>query len=137
MDESKIIGLEACNEQIVLKSGDEKTFVIEKKDAFLAKLVSNAFENDTSAVECDIPSVKGSILELVVQYLNHHHGVEAIIPEKPLRSKLMIEVCKDKFDAMFIDDISKSRQNLYDLILAANYMDIKCLLHLGCAKGQF
>jgi len=23
---------------------------------------------------------------------------------------------------------------LYDLILAANYMDIKSLLHLGCAK---
>ncbi len=26
------------------------------------------------------------------------------------------------------------RAQLYDLILAANYMDIKSLLHLGCAK---
>jgi len=25
-------------------------------------------------------------------------------------------------------------QDLYDLIMAANYMDIKSLLHLGCAQ---
>ena len=43
-------------------------------------------------------------------------------------------MCKDSWDADFIDKIGKDRQNLYDLILAANYMDIKGLLHLGCAK---
>ncbi len=37
-------------------------------------------------------------------------------------------------DADFIDKIGETRQTLYDLILAANYMDIKSLLHLGCAK---
>jgi hypothetical protein len=37
-------------------------------------------------------------------------------------------------DAEYIDKIGETRQQLYDLILAANYMDIKSLLHLGCAK---
>jgi len=37
-------------------------------------------------------------------------------------------------DAAYIDKIGETRQQLYDLILAANYMDIKSLLHLGCAK---
>ena len=46
----------------------------------------------------------------------------------------MIEVVKDSWDADFIDGIAPNRQALYDLILAANYMDIKSLLHLGCAK---
>ena len=46
----------------------------------------------------------------------------------------MKDVCKDAFDAEFIDRIGENRQALYDLILAANYMDIKGLLHLGCAK---
>ena len=46
----------------------------------------------------------------------------------------MKDVCKDPFDADFIDRIGDNRQALYDLILAANYMDIKALLHLGCAK---
>lgn len=40
-------------------------------------------------------------------------------------------VCRD---ADYIDKIGETRQQLYDLILAANYMDIKSLLHLGCAK---
>jgi len=66
--------------------------------------------------------------------MNHHAGVEPPIVEKPLRSKIMKDVCKDKFDADFIDRIGENRQALYDLILAANYMDIKSLLHLGCAK---
>jgi len=46
----------------------------------------------------------------------------------------MKNVCKDKWDAEFIDNIGINRQQLYDLILAANYMDVKSLLHLGCAK---
>jgi hypothetical protein len=46
----------------------------------------------------------------------------------------MKDVCKDAWDAEFIDRIGENRQMLYDLILAANYMDIKSLLHLGCAK---
>merc|ERR1712115_646851 len=72
--------------------------------------------------------------ELVVEYMDHHKGVEPPIIEKPLRSKVMREVCKDGWDADFIDGIGEDRQKLYDLILAANYMDIKSLLHLGCAK---
>jgi len=39
-----------------------------------------------------------------------------------------------KWDAEFIDKVGENRQLLYDLILAANYLDIKSLLHLGCAK---
>jgi len=66
--------------------------------------------------------------------MNHHKGVEPPIIEKPLRSKVMREVCKDSWDAEYIDAIGEDRQELYDLILAANYMDIKSLLHLGCAK---
>ena len=81
-----------------------------------------------------IPGVLSPILAEVIVYMNHHKGVEPPIVEKPLRSKVMKDVCKDPFDADFIDRIGENRQALYDLILAANYMDIKSLLHLGCAK---
>jgi len=101
---------------------------------FISKLVSQALENDANATEVPIPGAKGAILDLVVQYMTHHAGVEPPIIEKPLRSKLMKDVCKDKWDAEFIDNIGNNRQQLYDLILAANYMDVKSLLHLGCAK---
>ncbi len=87
-----------------------------------------------TAEEVPIPGTKGAILTLVVEYMLHHQGIEPPIVEKPLRSKKMSDVCKDKWDAAFIDTIGEDRQKLYDLILAANYMDIKSLLHLGCAK---
>ena len=61
-------------------------------------------------------------------------GVEPPIIEKPLRSKNMKDVCRDAWDAEYIDKVGDDRQSLYDLILASNYMDIKSLLHLGCAK---
>ena len=81
-----------------------------------------------------MPGVKGEVLAKVVEYMNHHKGIDASIPEKPLRSASMKDVCKDPWDADFIDRTSENRQSFYDLILAANYMDMKGLLHLGCAK---
>ena len=66
--------------------------------------------------------------------MNHHKGTEPPIIPKPLRSKEMKQVCIDAWDATYIDKIGDTRQDLYDVILAANYMDVKSLLHLGCAK---
>lgn len=92
------------------------------------------FRTDETAPEVPIPGVNGDILQLVVNYMKEHKGVEPSIIEKPLRSKVMKEVCPYKWDADYIDQIGDNRQQLYDVILAANYLDIKSLLHLGCAK---
>jgi len=117
-----------------LTSKDKKEFTVERKHAFISTLVKTSLENDDKAEEVPIPGVQGAILELVVNYMKEHKGVEPPIIEKPLRSKVMKDVCPHKWDADYIDKIGDTRQMLYDLILAANYMDIKSLLHLGCAK---
>lgn len=117
-----------------LVSKDKKEFTVERKQAFISTLVKTSLENDDKADEVPIPGVTGAILELVVTYMKEHKGVEPPIIEKPLRSKVMKDVCPHKPDADYIDKIGDNRQQLYDLILAANYMDIKSLLHLGCAK---
>jgi len=119
---------------IKLNSKDGKDFQVDKKYAWVSNLVKTSMEQDTAATEIPMPGVKGDVLSKVVDYMNHHKGTEPPIIEKPLRSKIMKDVCKDVWDAEFIDKIGEDRQKLYDLILAANYMDIKGLLHLGCAK---
>jgi len=97
--------------------------------------VKTSLETDADAAEVPIPGVKGEILAKIVEYVNYHKGVDPGIPDKPLRSKIMKEVCSQHpWDADFIDAIGAQRQLLYDVILGANYMDIKSLLHLGCAK---
>ncbi len=117
-----------------LQSKDGKAFDVDRKNAFISTLVKTGLDTDASATEIPIPGVKSDILEEVIKYMNHHKGIEPAIIEKPLRSKVMKDVCKDAWDAKYIDHIGDNRQQLYDLILAANYMDIKSLLHLGCAK---
>jgi S-phase kinase-associated protein 1 len=134
---TEAVGLDVGNDtgplKLVAKDG-KTSFEVDKKHAFVSNLVKTSLENDTSASSLDIPGVSGPILEKVVEYINHHKGTEPPIIEKPLRSKVLKDVCQDKWDAEYIDKIGENRQNLYDLILAANYMDIKSLLHLGCAK---
>ena len=119
---------------IQLKSKDNKCYQVDIKCASISRLVHSSLENDAEAQEVPILSVEGLVLEKVVTYMNHHKGTEPPIVEKPLRSKDMKIVCADSWDAEFIDNIGENRQLLYDIILAANYMDIKGLLHLGCAK---
>jgi S-phase kinase-associated protein 1 len=132
--EGEGLSLDDVTGNIKLTSKDKKEFDIEKKHAFVSTLIKTTLDTDTSATEVPIPGVNAVILTEVITYMNHHKGVEPPIVEKPLRSKVMKDVCKDPFDADFIDRIGENRQALYDLILAANYMDIKSLLHLGCAK---
>merc|ERR1712039_782135 len=50
----------------------------------------------------------------------------------PFRSIHMAQIVSDKWDATWIDAFDK--KTIFEIILAANYMDIKSLLHLGCAK---
>jgi len=134
--EDMVDGLSLDDEggNIKLTSKDQESIEIEKKFAFISKLVKTSLDTDNQSTEVPIPGVAAEILQLVCDYMNHHRGVEPACIEKPLRSKLMKDVCKDAWDADYIDKIGENRQQLYDVILAANYMDIKSLLHLGCAK---
>jgi len=125
---------EEAGKPLKLTSKDKKEFTIDRKYAFISTLVKTSLENDELSNEVPIPGVTGNILELVFKYMEHHKGTEPPLVEKPLRSKLMKDVVTDKWDAEYIDKLGENRQQLYDLILAANYMDVKSLLHLGCAK---
>lgn len=124
---------EELNEDIQLVSSDGKTYTVPKRAAKISNLVCTTLEQDADAEVVPIPGVSGKTLEKLLEYMNHHEGSEPEIIDKPLRSKVMSEVVKDQWDAEFIDGIT-GMQDLYDVILAANYMDIKGLLHLGCAK---
>jgi S-phase kinase-associated protein 1 len=118
---------------LVSKEGDTKK-TIPYKSAQISGLIKNTIDADNDASSIPLPSVSGPILAKIVDYMIEKKGTEAPIIEKPLRNKDLSQVT-NPYDAKFINDIdNESRQQLYDIILAANYMDIKGLLHLGCAK---
>jgi S-phase kinase-associated protein 1 len=137
-EEQVVAGLDADegSTKIKLKPKDGKEREVDRKYVNISSLCKQALEADSAATELPLPGVPGHILEYIVAYMELHKGEEPQLIPKPLRSKEMSQVCPDPRDADFINAIvdNSGMQNLYDLILAANYMDIKSLLHLGCAK---
>lgn len=117
--------------KLVSKSG--KSYDVKKKHAYISELVKTSF-TDKDATELPLPNVKDETLEKIVEYMNHHKGKLPPEIEKPLKSTVMKEVCVDQWDAEYIDKIAADKALLYDMISSSNYMDIKRLLHLGCAK---
>jgi len=127
-------GLDDDDEVLTLKSGGQepKSFEISKKSAELSKFVTTILEGDADATSIEIRQVPPETLEHVIEYLKHHKGKEPDPLPCPVRSIHMAQIVSDKWDATWIDAFDK--KTIFEIILAANYMDIKSLLHLGCAK---
>lgn len=96
-------------------------------------LTSCCLFTDKEAKEIEVKNATSSTLEYIVNYLEHHNGKVPAEIQKPLRSFEMKKVVEDPWDAEFVDGIKKWKA-LFDIVLAANYMDVQPLLHLGCAK---
>ena len=118
---------------MTLVSADNKsTYEVDAKFATMSKLVCNILDGDSEATRIQVKQVDGDTLKMIVDYLKHHKGVEPAEIAKPIRSVKMEKIVEDPWDAKFINDLPK--RSLFQLILGANYMDCKSLLHLGCAK---
>ena len=94
--------------------------------------MTTILEGDDTATTIEIRQVPAETLKHVVDYLQHHKGKEPDPLPCPVRSIHMKQIVSDKWDADWIDAFDK--KTIFEVILAANYMDIKSLLHLGCAK---
>merc|ERR1719220_1379210 len=135
--DDKVEGLDADddeNTKITLISSGEKQlkFEMERSDAKMCRLGQNILDGDQEAKEIMVKQVEGPILKLIVEYLEHHKGKEPEEIAKPIRSVKMEKIVGDPWDATFIN--KQAKKTLFQLILGANYMDCKALLHLGCAK---
>lgn len=121
--------------QVKLKSndsgGEPKVFEVPKEVAEMSLTVKNMIDDvgdgGVPDVPIPLPNVSAKILEKVIQYCDHHH-------------KHPTPQSDDKKDEKRTDDISAwdsefcrvDQATLFELILAANYLDIKPLLDLTC-----
>jgi S-phase kinase-associated protein 1 len=86
-------------------------------------------DEDDGPTEIPLPNVKAQVLRKVIEFCEHHLQEPMTEIEKPLKSQNMADVVQ-KWYADFVD---LEQVLLFELILAANYMDIKPLLDLTCA----
>lgn len=114
---------------ITLVSSDGESFRIPVRVAKYIGLVSERPEDDLS--DFPVEEVKAAILAKVIEFLKHHADAPLPEIEKPLRSKKMEELVPAWY-AAFVD--TTEVEQLYELVLAANYCECKPLLELACAK---
>ena len=122
--------MEATN--IVLISSDNQKIEIDSESAQKSHLLKGLITDfSTQQDPIQIPDIKYDILKKIIEYLTHYKDkVPKDIP-KPMPSANLSEVI-DEWDVNFINSIELD--NVFDLINAANYMDISSLLDLSCAK---
>ena len=114
-----------------LTSSEGDVFEVSRAGAEMSKLVKDMIEDELTEEECPLPNVNTAALQKVVEYMNHYEGKEVAEIQKPLKSANLIECGINEYDANFIDI---PQEELFTLILAANYLDVKPLLELACAK---
>ena len=79
-----------------------------------------------------MPEVRKVVLDIIIEYLKHAKTNEPPKIEKPLISTNMRDATTE-FYANLVDNIAEE-EVLNELLFAANYLDIKPLLDLACAK---
>ena len=115
----------------VSKEGDP--FPVDIEVARMSELVKGLLDedgaDDDDTTEIPLPNVKSAVLRKVIEFCTHHKSEPMTEIEKPLKSAVMAEVVQK----WYADFVNVEQVLLFELILAANYMDIKPLLDLTCA----
>ncbi|KAL3778144.1 hypothetical protein ACHAW5_003152 [Stephanodiscus triporus] len=96
----------------------------------MSELVKGMLEEDNEeekVIEIPLPNVKSAVLRKVIEFCQHYQEEPMVEFKKPLKSGQMAEVVQ-KWYADFA--VADEQVLLSDLILAANYMDIKPLMDL-------
>lgn len=125
----------AAPDLIKIQTSDETNFEVIRPIALMSATIKNMLEDmpeGGTETAIPLPNVSGKIFTKIVEYCNYH--LENPAPQT------MDEDEDKKKESRRTDDIipwdadfcKVEQATLFELILAANYLDIKPLLDLGC-----
>ncbi|KAG2258614.1 hypothetical protein Bca4012_021760 [Brassica carinata] len=115
-------------EMITLESSDGLFFVVDEA-VVLQSVMLSPIVQDCAGSEYPITNVTGKILKLVIEYCKNH-VVEG--GDSSSSSSSDDDDALKKWDAEFITQMDLS--TVYDLLMSANYLDIKGLFDLACQR---
>ncbi|ESQ30625.1 hypothetical protein EUTSA_v10012355mg [Eutrema salsugineum] len=101
------------SKKIVLKSSDGETFEVEEAVALQSQTVAHMVEDDCVGDGIPLPNVTSHILTKVIEYCKKHVVVDG--------------------DGVSSEEL-KNQPTLFNLMLAANFLNIKSLLDLTCQE---
>uniref|UniRef100_A0ACD5XZA0 Uncharacterized protein n=1 Tax=Avena sativa TaxID=4498 RepID=A0ACD5XZA0_AVESA len=121
----------ATEKKFTLRSSDNEEFQVLESVAIQSQTIKHMIEDDCASNVIPLPNVDAKILTKVIEYCKQHvekSGADAAAGDADKDSKAA-GVDHATFDTDFV---KVDQPTLFDLILAANYLDIKGLLDLTC-----
>ncbi|RKP14078.1 E3 ubiquitin ligase complex SCF subunit sconC [Piptocephalis cylindrospora] len=117
---------------VKLTSSDNQTFEVERKVAERSILTKNLLEDVGGYDQAiPLPNVTGPVLKRVLEYCEHHKDDAAVDAEEAEDDYSQPRV-NEEIEPWDRDFIGSKQEVIFELILAANYLDIRSLLELGC-----
>eukprot|EP00980_Cylindrotheca_fusiformis_P017943 scaffold5703_cov132-Cylindrotheca_fusiformis.AAC.2 len=124
---------------IVSKEGDvhEVPIAVAKMSTLVATTIDDDVDDDdddddeegSNVREIPLPNVKDVVLQKVIEYCTHYATQEAMTTiQTPLKSSRIEEMVQP----WYADFVQVEQNLLFELVTAANFMDIKPLLDLTC-----
>ena len=117
----------ADDDKVKLQSQDGQDFEVEVRVAKMSETVRNLIEDAGIDNPIPLPNVTGKILSKVVEYCVYHTEHPTPVSEDKKDEKRTDDIIPWDLDFCKVDQAT-----LFELILAANYLDIKPLLDLTC-----
>jgi len=118
--------------EIKLVSSDSTEFSVDVNIAKMSLTIKTMLEDLTVGAgneddKIPLPNVRGDILQLVINWANYHKDDPPAPEDDDTREKRTDDIIE--WDRKFLE---VDQTILFDLILAANYLDIKGLLDVTC-----
>ncbi|THU69378.1 hypothetical protein C4D60_Mb08t13780 [Musa balbisiana] len=114
--------------KVTLKSSDGEEFEVAEAAAMESQTIRHMIEDGCAESGIPLPNVTSRILAKVIEYCNKHVDASSKSGEDGATGSVADEDLK-AWDAEFV---KVDQATLFDLILAANYLNIKSLLDLTC-----
>ncbi|KAK4744383.1 hypothetical protein SAY87_010695 [Trapa incisa] len=120
----------SSDRRIILRSSDGETFEVDEAVALESQTIRHMIEDDCADNGIPLPNVNGKILAKVIEYCKKH--VDASAGSKSEDRPSPATTVDDDLKAWDAEFVKVDQATLFDLILAANYLNIKGLLDLTC-----
>lgn len=128
------------HDQVTLITSDNERFVVDRAVAEKSLMVKNMLANlradaeangsdseDEGADPIPLQNVRSAVLKNILEWCEHYRGAD--FPEDDAEDESKRSQALDPWDKQFLN---VDQEMLYEIILAANYLNIKPLLNAGC-----
>ncbi|KAL1981442.1 hypothetical protein VTN96DRAFT_2658 [Rasamsonia emersonii] len=113
---------------ITLQSSDGVEITVEREVAERSVLIKNMLEDlGTTDEPVPLPNVNEAVLKKVIEWCTHHKNDPPSTGDDDDSRRKTTDI--DEWDQKFMQ---VDQEMLFEIILAANYLDIKALLDVGC-----